>query len=226
MTSTLPSKYRPVRAAPGVQRIMDARGVSLRQAYSIYREQRLAEAGDVPEGQRVAVLGALIDSGARNAEDLWRHMHANNSTINRHDVVKSLWRLQKAGFVRFREGSRGLYGIGVTDAGIAAYSALPLREVTGEEPPKHIVREAADDLLATSTPEVAPVPEVGPSPKVGPLMRDLLARWEKSAGLYAAAQLLEAAGEDEMALTVLEKVRITPLEQEVIDLLRSIGIAR
>ena len=56
-----------------------------------------------------------------------------------------------------------------------------------------------------------------------PAFRDIRIRATKSEKLTQAARLLEEAGEDEMALTLLGRTEFTPLELEVAALLRAFG---
>ena len=56
-----------------------------------------------------------------------------------------------------------------------------------------------------------------------PEFRDVRDRFLKATKINAAAKLLEEAGEDEIALTLLGKTEFTPLEEEVVDLLRRMG---
>jgi len=216
MTSPLPSKYMSHGVPPEVQAIMAERGVTQRRAYHILRLRKMADTDPfVPSAQRIAVLGSLIESGARNVDALCEDLHRKGSKIDRHDAAKTLWRLQKAGFVSFREGTRGLYAIRVTDDGLAAYSATRRPEV---------VDEPAVEANPIYEEPIYEEPVETPGPTIGPLLRDLLERATKVSRLYAAAQMLEAAGEDDMAVVVYDKAKLTPLEDEVIVLLRSIGL--
>lgn len=110
-----------------VIRIMQTESVSRRRAYRILRQRRAAEIDitSVSEGQRVAVLGILINDpeARKDVHTLLEECHAIGVKIDGHDVTKTLFALQHQGFVRFRERNRPrtLYAIVVTDAGHDAW---------------------------------------------------------------------------------------------------------
>jgi len=134
MASTLPTVdwqkdgSIPPRSNDNVAQIMQEEGISRRAAYRLL-QKRHAEAVDVTgvtEGQRVAVMSALINipEARQNVHSLLAELHEIGVKIDGHDVTKTLFALQKQGFVRFRERNhpRTLYAIVVTDAGFTAWN--------------------------------------------------------------------------------------------------------
>ncbi len=134
MTSTLTVDWKkdntvPPRNNDEVARIMQEEGVTRRHAYSILRRrsEESVDISTVSEGQRVAVLGTLINDHAsrKDVHSLIEELHAIGVKIDGHDVTKTLFALQRQGFVRFRERNqpRTLYAIVVTNAGLDAWAA-------------------------------------------------------------------------------------------------------
>ena len=134
MTSTLTVDWKkdntiPPRNNDEVARIMRDEGVTRRHAYSILRRrsEESVDISTVSEGQRVAVLGTLINDHAsrKDVHSLIEELHAIGVKIDGHDVTKTLFALQRQGFVRFRERNqpRTLYAIVVTNAGLDAWAA-------------------------------------------------------------------------------------------------------
>ena len=132
MASTLPVDWRHDNSVPphsneDVARVMRDEGVSRRGAYRLLKERRAAEVdvSGVSEGQRVAVLGVLINDheSRKDVHTLIEECHAIGIKIDGHDVTKTLFALQHQGFVRFRERNRPrtLYAIVVTHAGHDAW---------------------------------------------------------------------------------------------------------
>jgi Fe2+ or Zn2+ uptake regulation protein len=133
MASTLPTidwqkdDHTPPRSNEDVTQIMLVEGVSRRRAYRILQQRRAAEVdiSNVSEGQRVAVLGVLINvhESRKDVHSLIEECHAVGVKIDGHDVTKTLFALQHQGFVRFRERNRPrtLYAIVVTHAGNDAW---------------------------------------------------------------------------------------------------------
>lgn len=133
MASTLSTDWKkdnitPPRDNAEVSQIMQEVGCGRRQAYTIMHRRRAEEmdVSSVSEGQRVAVMSTLINipEARRDATNLLVELHAINVKIDMHDTVKTLWALQKQGFVRFRERNnpRSLYAISVTDKGYSAWN--------------------------------------------------------------------------------------------------------
>jgi hypothetical protein len=134
MTSTLTVDWKkdntvPPRNNDEVAKIMRDEGVTRRHAYSILRRrsEESVDISTVSEGQRVAVLGTLINDHAsrKDVHSLIEELHAIGVKIDGHDVTKTLFALQRQGFVRFRERNqpRTLYAIVVTNAGLDAWAA-------------------------------------------------------------------------------------------------------
>ena len=132
MASTLPVDWRhddsvPPQSNDDVARVMKEEGLSRRRAYEVLRRRRAAEIdiSSVSEGQRVAVLGILINDpeSRKDVHTLIEECHAVGVKIDGHDVTKTLFALQHQGFVRFRERNRPrtLYAIVVTNAGHDAW---------------------------------------------------------------------------------------------------------
>jgi hypothetical protein len=134
MASTLTVDWKkdntvPPRNNDEVARIMQVESVTRRHAYAILRRRSEAsvDISTVSEGQRVAVLGTLINDHAarKDVHCLIEELHAIGVKIDGHDVTKTLFALQRQGFVRFRERNqpRTLYAIVVTNAGLDAWAA-------------------------------------------------------------------------------------------------------
>jgi len=133
MASTLSTDWKkdnitPPRDNAEVSQIMQEIGCGRRQAYTVMRRRRAEEmdVSSVSEGQRVAVMSTLINipEARKDATNLLTELHAINVKIDMHDTVKTVWALQKQGFVRFRERNnpRSLYAISVTDKGYSAWN--------------------------------------------------------------------------------------------------------
>ena len=248
MTATV---YDPVRNktapanSPEVGRIMREKGVGRAQAYKLLREETAAaiDTSDVSHSQKELVLTTIIDQGIRNSIGLDHALPA----IPRHDVHKLLWACQKMGWVTFRErkasyGTNGkpkLYAIKVLPEGYAAaktvVSPKPKEEVTIQEQlDSDIVGNdnamASAEAMASAQLSEAEVVETRKPTEVQglrdlsfyTLIEELLQRADKADQLEKAAEILEAAGEDDLATQVITKVSFTPLEKEVIHLARAV----
>ena len=178
MTSALNShhyeKLTP-KKNPEVARIMLEQGVGRKRAYTIIREQKMASFKDevVPQTQRVLVLGCLVNTGVKTAHGLLDQLHDDGVSIDMHDVVKTLWSLQKTRFVSFREKTNppSLYAIQVTDQGLAAYADMSERAATFLQDANHAISVGAqvegkvwvtDPLLGHLTTEQPVVEQIYP----------------------------------------------------------------
>jgi hypothetical protein len=239
----------PPKSNEAVAQLMAEKGVNRRRAYAMLRAQKSAEidTSNVGQGQRIAVLTCLIMSpeSGRDAPVLLDALHRAGVKIDMHDTVKTLWALQKTQFVQFRErGGRSLYAIKITDEGLAAYGEMTTPPAIQEVAVLSNVLALANDVIVQEAENLEPdvVKDlqrwvVGPPAddeyikrpwvkgNLGgwPCFRDIRDRALKAAKVNAAAKLLEEAGEDEIALTLLAKTEFTPLEGEVVDLLRRTG---
>jgi len=246
---------------PAVSAIMEERGVGRKRAYAILKTERAATfTGEVPNTQRVQVLMYLVEHDQTlSAAMLLDGLHANGMSIDMHDVVKTLWSLQKNRFVHFRERGNGvLFAIKVTDAGLAAYAGMREKlstpaPFTGNhavfvDPSTLLVHDPvadvaplrlqhAEPLYTEDDPDwaaiVSPVvnttmhgePPIARPWVMGnlggwPAFRDLRDRAVKADKLAAAAKLLEEVGEDDIALSLMAMTEFTPLEGEVIEVLK------
>ena len=123
-----------------VAQIMQERGVTRRTAYRIHRRQTSAEADvtGVTASQRTSVMTALLgqpEAGKDNVE-LIHVLHKAGVSIDGHDTSKTLWSLQKSGWVTFRERGKLLYAIRVTARGrgeFAQQQRAPTFRVKGAE---------------------------------------------------------------------------------------------
>lgn len=149
-----------------------------------------------------------------------------------HNVAHVLWSLQKEGLVRFtarnRNGKEILDHITLRPAGRARAEAE--RDVEKWAKTEASVTLPIIDEKKTDTPKTAGTPgtetvtalrtDVRTEPSIAdqfPLIAELAARQNK---LTAAAKLLEQAGQDELAIAVLEKNVYTDFEKEVVRLWR------
>jgi hypothetical protein len=132
VTSTLTVDWQhdnsiPPQSNEDVAKVMREEGVSRRRAYTLLKQRRAesVDISNVSEGQRVAVLGVLINDreARKDVHSLIEECHAVGVKIDGHDVTKTLFALQHQGFVRFRERNRPrtLYAIVVTNAGHDAW---------------------------------------------------------------------------------------------------------
>ena len=197
-------------------------------------------------------LIAHPESG-RDAPVLLAALHDAGIKIDMHDTVKTLWALQKTSYIQFRErGGRSLYAIKITDAGLAwAASLKPKFNYDIEVPPEPVMEmaeKASEEALRVfrnaqafqkeidelgagkplaladeDNPDYIKRPWIKGNLGGWPEFRDIRDRALKATKVNAAAKLLEEAGEDEIALTLLAKTEFTPLEEEVVDLLRRTG---
>ena len=229
--------------APEVARIMRERGVGRRRATHL-ATKAAAEAidvSDVDTSQKESVLAAIIKHEARNSQALMEVMNHNGSSIDGHDVVKMLWACQKMGWVTFRERKGGygkhgerpkIYAIKVTPSGYGHVQDRGMRPWTDEQPVNG--GSIAPPMPEPEPPEEEPAVEVGiiqggqfvayDGPVLGdyPLIDELLTRAVKAGRLNAAARILEDVGEVDMALSIMEKTNISPLEEEVVRLSRAV----
>ena len=233
---------------PEVAEIMQKHGVGRKRAYTILRQQRVAEFADetVPSTQRIRVLSVLVDHNgqSKDAKELLGLLHDASVNIDMHDVVKTLWSLQKTRYVSFREKTNppSLYAIKVTDQGYAAYAGMH-RALQTEEAVTNPANAALDaaiaegrNVLPDATDDQAAVIEnwamtIQKEDTTGgvdldflPLTRSIRDRARKEALFAQAAALLEEAGEDDMALTVMARIEYSPLELEVKTILTQIGV--
>lgn len=257
MTSILNSnEYKAPRSNPEVAAIMAEKGVGRKRAYTILRQAKAAQfTVEVPQTQRAQVLTSLVEHAgqSKNAAQLLEQLHADGVNIDMHDVVKSLWSLQKTNFVMFRERNNppSLYAIRVTDQGLAAYGDMKERLALADIAPMvetlSTVEEVKPEALTAYQERHGVVvetiypgtPEWDESEKAleeqrraeytgidlsgFPLMRSIRDRARKESVLAKAAALLEDAGEDDMALDVMNLTQFNALELEVKQMLQSIG---
>jgi hypothetical protein len=236
-------KTTPPYSNDDVTRIMAEEGVGRRRAYEIARQRRAAavDVSSVGPGQRVAVMSCLVaepDAG-KDAAILLDALHRAGVKIDMHDTIKTLWSLQKTRYVSFRErGGRSLYAITVTDAGrdwLRSATTTPMVEAVEEV--AHAPQEEIEGTVDISGPSV-PVVEVDEPVIEPPVDGDLpwgpgIARWPairavrdravRATKINQAVKLLEEAGEEDIALTLMGKTEFTELEEEVVSLLRIMG---
>ena len=231
--------------SPEVARIMRERGVGRRRATHLATKAAAEsiDVSDVDMSQKESVLRTIIKYEARNSQTLLETMNHNGYTIDGHDVVKMLWACQKMGWVTFRERKGGygkhgerpkIFAIKVTSAGYGHVQERAVEEVSS--PPVN------GGSIAPPIPEPEPPKPQQPVEAGGnqahtlslrneektsridlhdyPLVLELMKRGEKGIFLANAAQILESAGEEDLALAVMEKNQFTPLEDEVIRLVR------
>jgi hypothetical protein len=236
----------PPKNNEAVAQIMAEKGVNRRRAYAMLRAQKSAEidTSTVGQGQRIAVLTCLImfpESG-RDATVLLDALHRAGVKIDMHDTVKTLWALQKTQFVQFRErGGRSLYAIKITDEGLGAYEEMTApaiqevavlsnvlalaNDVIVQEAEK-LEPDVVEDLQRWDEEARPPWATIFPDGwTITPALADLLRRHDRANKINAAAKLLEEVGEDAIALDLLAKTDFNQLEQEVIDLLKIMGVA-
>lgn len=272
MTSALNThEYTAPKNNPEIAAIMAEKGVGRKRAYTILRTRNAAQFNvEVPQTQRAQVLTSLVEhaGSSKNAMVLLETLHGDGVRIDMHDVVKTLWSLQKNRFVSFRERNNppSLYAIKVTDQGLAAYEGMKERLATDagsiapdappfvqDRIPAGLLAEAQasvaldhDPRMETQSVEVTDIlpgtpewdeseialeaqrrAEVYNVPIVDfnqfPLIRSIRDRARKESVLAQAAKLLEEAGEDDIALTVMGRTEYTDLELEVKTMLASIG---
>lgn len=193
-------------------------GHSIRWTYKRIRDEALAAIPDAPTNQKEAILAALGRLGAtRKASVTYEALCEQVPEIDHHDVTKALWALQKQALVGFRERKSGrgvrfsaLYAIHLTPDG----AALDRQRRTISLP------AIPEEEVAQPLPEVD---EEEPEPAQPfwtladyPLIRDLMTKAVRAVVLRQAADLLEAGGEVDLALSVLDRVTLTPLEEEVV----------
>lgn len=206
-----------------IDEVMAWLGVGRSEAYKKVR-LALAEKHDgieVPSNQRERMLTTLYrNPETRRSHDLQVLMQHEGYAIDAHDTVKVLWSLQKTRHVKFRESlkTHELYAIKLTSQG-------------QDEAIRTIARTSVDAVVEVPEPEeAAPVvveEEVQEEPQasapIGPALDALRQRAAKAVKLTAAAKLLEEVGEDTIALELIDMATFTPLEEEVIALLRHYG---
>lgn len=210
-----------------IDEVMAWLGVGRSEAYKKVR-LALAEKHDgieVPSNQRERMLTTLYrNPETRRSHDLQVLMQHEGYAIDAHDTVKVLWSLQKTRHVKFRESlkTHELYAIKLTSQGqdeairtIARTSVDAVVEV----PAPVVVEEEAAPVVVE---EVQEEPQAS-APPIGPALDALRQRAAKAVKLTAAAKLLEEVGEDTIALELIDMATFTPLEEEVIALLRHYG---
>ena len=232
--------------SPEVARIMRERGVGRRRATHLATKAAAEsiDVSDVDMSQKESVLRAIIKHEARNSQTLLETMNRNGYTIDGHDVVKMLWACQKMGWVTFRERKGGygkhserpkIFAIKVTSAGYGHVQERAVEEVFSPpvnggsiappmpepEPPEEEPKaEAVVEGTVPSGEAVFFRPNI--TLEEYPHIVTLLGTANVADKLEQASELLEQAGEDEMALQVIAKVNFSPLEKEVIHLCRII----
>ena len=244
MSSALSRVARtPPVANSRIVEIMGERHVTKGRAYRILRSEvmgrldhRLVEPDDP---QRVAVLTAIVDVfgtvSTTSATDILDALHRSGYSIDMHDVVKSLWSLQKGGLVKFYERTNPstLYAIRLTDAGISAYDDLrggrrqeALDLLVAHD--KAFVDEGEDEAESTASDELIPpvddddtwltkLPMATKAPVTTtdlsewPAVAALVERVRRARKINAAARLLEEVGEDETALALMANTELSPL---------------
>lgn len=237
----------PVEAT--VESIMADRKVGRKYAYAILRQmqQERYAGAPVPNNQRERVLSILYrsDGEIRTSNELMESLQQEGYAIDGHDATKVLWSLQKTNHVRFREhqNPKYLYGIALTAQGKADAKKIVTRKpeveeihatiepVVEKEPEVEVgIVQAvggpySEDAILVPVPD-EPEPPLAfyPWPNgMGDAFRLVRDRAIKAQKLNAAAKLLEEAGEDDMVLALMGKTDFTPLEQEVIEILKLYG---
>jgi len=226
--------------SPEIARIMQERGVGRRRATHLLTKER-AESIDVSGvalSAKEMVLTTLIKYHFRNSDELAEHLrhHTDVHTTDGHDVVKMLWACQKQGWVTFRERKANgthpaIYAIKVTPKGYADAKTVvrPRQPVEMGGNQAHTLPEAAQAAKSARRLDGDPPPTYDAPLKPTdvafrsrlinldgyPLIKGLMDRSEKGIFLTNAAQILERAGEEDLALAVMEKNQFTPLEEEV-----------
>jgi len=222
--------------SPEVARIMRERGVGRRRATHL-ATRAAAENIDVSSvdmSQKELVLTTLVKhDDIKNSDDLGEYLRRTTEVnhTDGHDVVKMLWACQKMGWVTFRERKSNttnrppIYAIRVTDKGYSkGYSAAANIKRDSVVPPAYrfaLSAQSAKRLDGDPPPTYDEPPTDIPfrSRLINldgyPLIKGLMDRAEKGALLANAAQILERAGEEDLALAVMEKNQFTPLEGEV-----------
>lgn len=227
-----------------VAEVMKERGVGRRRAYEIIRRETAdnIDTDSVGQGQRVAVMACLIahPETGRNSGLIMEVLHENGVKIDIHDVNKTLWALAKTNFIRMRKRNnpRSLYAISMTPEGIAAYENMTRRNGRSEEARQVTAQAIQQEVNAPGAgkpftdEEIDEIVEdlhlghLNPYPwpnGMGDAFRAVRERALRAAKINAAAKLLEEAGEYDIALNLMSKTDFTPLEQEVIDILRIYG---
>lgn len=209
--------------APEVARIMRARGVGRRRATHLLAKERAEsiDVSDVTLSQKEMVLAAVID-GAGNSNDLIKAL----PEVGGHDVMKLLWACQKSGWITFRERKSGGYGkvgdrpkvyaIRVTDKGYEAHGRKRLEQAADDGHPVAVEVQAAIKESEEEPARRLPILDI----RDYPLIEELGHRAALAEKLNLAARILEEAGEEDMALQVMGKTEFTPLEQDVIRLIK------
>lgn len=231
----------PPKSNEAVAQIMAERGVNRRRAYELLRAEKAAkvDTSNIGQGQRIAVLACLIANpkSGRDAAVLLDALHDAGLRIDMHDTVKTLWALQKTRYVQFRErGSRSLYAIKVTGEGVAAYERMTTPP--DHRDPAHLIEAPVQEVAVLSNVlalaedvieqeeeimEAPPPPPININMYEWPALYALRERALRATKVNAAIRLLEEAGEDEVALTLMGKVEFNQLEQEVVNLLKIMG---
>lgn len=227
----------PPKDNPIVERIMRERGVGKRRAYRLWKERQAQaiDISDVGSSQRMAVMAALINVEGANGSvgALVDTLHHEGVRIDAHDATKTLWALQKQRWVTFRERANGdLYGIRVRPEGYEGYRAqyqngkAVVETVEAVIEPEVIEPVEPDPLIDKARAIFADIEEERRLLPIDftryPLIHRLRERAEKAEKLNTAARILEDAGETDIALAVLEKAGMSPLEGEVVALLKEV----
>ena len=140
--------------------------------------------------------------------------------------------LPEDGWVKFRESQkRGIYAIKVTDAGFGYLSKMAQQEDDQSKVEEKKVDQAvADAIIDDSLPAGFRKPAVDQARAIfdGPLLADyphiqrLLADYDPQQQLAEAARLLEAAGEDDISIMVMERTSLTDLDKDVVRLAKAV----
>lgn len=238
---------------PEVAAIAKEQGVNLNRAYTLLRERKMAEVdpSTVPQAIRdriLTVIATLQDTESITADMVAKAIQQMGGDENTHGVTHVLWSLQKTEHIRFRVSDRkGLHAIKLRPkgeervayirVGTSAIATPKERASTNPWETDADVRREERAQYEAAHPRaqypnggaVVDQPDLGaarPGPlDEYPLVRDLLARTKAAEGYVAAAKAVEALGEDDMALTLLGKSTVTPLEDEVARLLADLGIS-
>lgn len=209
-----------------VEAIAAQRGVTLKHAYTIYRREQQA-ATEVPQNQRERVIVALRSMGAVpegirvDAQALNDYIiHSLGHKADMHDVTKTLWALQKRNLVKFRVSQKyGLSNIRLTEEGASmslnGVDRLAPAVLTREEPPK------PPSATPDATPDVEHRPETGPLDDF-PLIADILQRHARADAYASVVKRLEELGEEDIALTLMDRVTLSPLEKEVAEFISAV----
>lgn len=229
-----------------VDQIMSRYGIGQRGAYDLKKRasSQLIDVSSVSQNQKTAILEILYrQGGAKNIAMLRSFMKQSRPDIDPHALVHVVWAMQKDGHVRFRErknspvGTEGsLERIKLSPSGLAeakrrfgakvAPEPIVERQATAPAPvnqnEKPVIGEngvsphTPGSLVRTSARQENTPAQYGLDPERYPLITALMGRSKQIARYTQAARLLE--DDEDLALQVLERIRISPIEQEIVQL--------